>query len=526
MELPQPRPIGTEGKKPTHDFLSLYSHSSFPDPRPSQGNFLKTHDFLQPLERGGGKNGAVGEKTVDVTKVETPSPPSPSPSVEHILPGGIGTYTISHISNFSQHGLKTEQTVGTVIRASSAERNGEINKANSSSNSISGGVFAFWEESSVKEKGRKVKDIVQGQVIREGTEKLGQWSSETPFLHSSNSFNSLSTSKPAAQKSQSFMEMMKSGRGLQEDDEDDDDEFANSSKKSSSSLKDGKSGEQKANTPRSKHSATEQRRRSKINDRQVIEYIQYLQEKVNRYETSYQGWNQEPAKLTPWRNGQAPGDNVVDHSQALKSGPGSGPTIIFNGKFDDNISPNPTMLANAQNPVEPGLSTSATYKAIDHHAELSSKSGSMPISMQPNMFSTAVQPQQLPISDGENMVSQSHSQLWPIRPCPTACPIASDTVNEQEEMQIEGGTISLAGVYSQGLLNNLTQALQSSGVDLSQASIAVQVDVGKRAMTRLNALTSGTKEDENPSSNRAMPYSRVESSGEDSDQSRKRIRTA
>lgn len=33
---------------------------------------------------------------------------------------------------------------------------------------------------------------------------------------------------------------------------------------------DVKSSDQKANTPRSKHSATEQRRRSKINDRQVF----------------------------------------------------------------------------------------------------------------------------------------------------------------------------------------------------------------------------------------------------------------
>lgn len=33
---------------------------------------------------------------------------------------------------------------------------------------------------------------------------------------------------------------------------------------------DGNSSDQKANTPRSKHSATEQRRRSKINDRQVF----------------------------------------------------------------------------------------------------------------------------------------------------------------------------------------------------------------------------------------------------------------
>jgi hypothetical protein len=36
---------------------------------------------------------------------------------------------------------------------------------------------------------------------------------------------------------------------------------------------DGKSTDQKPNTPRSKHSATEQRRRSKINDRQVLANI-------------------------------------------------------------------------------------------------------------------------------------------------------------------------------------------------------------------------------------------------------------
>lgn len=33
---------------------------------------------------------------------------------------------------------------------------------------------------------------------------------------------------------------------------------------------------------------------------QVIEYIQFLQEKLQMYEQSYQGWNQEPTKLIPW----------------------------------------------------------------------------------------------------------------------------------------------------------------------------------------------------------------------------------
>lgn len=34
----------------------------------------------------------------------------------------------------------------------------------------------------------------------------------------------------------------------------------------------------------------------------VIEYIQFLQEKLQMYEGSYEGWSQEPAKLLPWVN--------------------------------------------------------------------------------------------------------------------------------------------------------------------------------------------------------------------------------
>ena len=33
---------------------------------------------------------------------------------------------------------------------------------------------------------------------------------------------------------------------------------------------------------------------------QVIEYVQYLQEKVQKYEGSYQNWGGEPTKLIPW----------------------------------------------------------------------------------------------------------------------------------------------------------------------------------------------------------------------------------
>jgi len=33
---------------------------------------------------------------------------------------------------------------------------------------------------------------------------------------------------------------------------------------------------------------------------QVIEYVQFLQEKVQKYESSYPGWSDENAKLMPW----------------------------------------------------------------------------------------------------------------------------------------------------------------------------------------------------------------------------------
>lgn len=42
-------------------------------------------------------------------------------------------------------------------------------------------------------------------------------------------------------------------------------------------------------------------------------------------------------------------------------------------------------------------------------------------------------------------------------------------------------------------MNSLTQELQSSGVDLSQASISVQINVSKSANSGLNAAASNSK---------------------------------
>uniref|UniRef100_A0A5B6Z129 Putative transcription factor BIM1 isoform X1 n=2 Tax=Davidia involucrata TaxID=16924 RepID=A0A5B6Z129_DAVIN len=566
MELPQPRPFGTEGRKPTHDFLSLYSPVQ-QDPRPSQGGYLKTHDFLQ-LERVG-KNNAKEENTVEKTTLEKPPPPAPPPpSVERLLPGGIGTYSISHVPYFNQRVPKPEgSSIFTVAEASRSST--DRNEENSNCSSYTGSDFTLWEESVVK-KGKTRKENITGDihVVRDAGMKIGgQWTtSERPAQSSSNhhrnstTFSSLSSSQPSSvQKNQSLIDIIKSAKGTyeEEDDDDDDEEFVLKKEHSSHytgnlTIKvDGKSTDQKANTPRSKHSATEQRRRSKINDRfqmlreliphsdqkrdkasfllEVVEYIQFLQEKVHKYEGSYQGWNHDPAKLMAWRNNHRPAEGFLDQSRGLSSG--SGPALMFAAKLEENnIGVSPTIPGNVQNHVESDTSTATTFKAMDHHPGLTNKGVPLPVPLQPNIFTPggsngAVAPLAPRLaSDAENTLSQPQSQLWQSSSCTTDSVVASDKMKEQE-LTIESGTISISSVYSQGLLTTLTQALHSSGIDLSQATISVKIDLGKRANSRLSAPTSVIKDDEVPSNNQAMARSRIARSGEESDQALKRLKT-
>nr|XP_009385401.1 PREDICTED: transcription factor BIM2-like isoform X2 [Musa acuminata subsp. malaccensis] len=235
---------------------------------------------------------------------------------------------------------------------------------------------------------------------------------------------------------------------------------------------DGKSGEQKPGTPttpRSKHSATEQRRRCKINDRfqilrdliphsdqkrdkasfllEVIEYIKFLQEKVQKYE-SFPGWNQENEKLMPWSN---------------------------------------------------------------YYATVGRGSGFM-------------QPQERVISDSDNLVSQTQSE-WQSSSCMADCTVSNDMLNEQEELTIDEGTISISSVYSQGLLTTVSQAMASAGVDMSQASISVQINLGRRASRRTtttNMSSAKDRFDHSPINQVIGDSGRPESNIEGSEQAPKR----
>ncbi|CAN6550385.1 unnamed protein product [Malus baccata var. baccata] len=334
--------------------------------------------------------------------------------------------------------------------------------------------------------------------------------------------------------------MRTAAKGNQEEDEYDEEEFGSRKEgpSSNSNSKDAKNND-KASAIRSKHSVTEQRRRSKINERfqilrdlipnsdqkrdtasfllEVIEYVQYLQEKVHKYEGSYQGWSPEPTKLMPWRNSHWRVQSFVGNPQAIKSD--TAPVSPFPGKFDENsISINPNMLGNSTpNPVESDPSRDVASKIVDRQPEMVNKGIPQPMplpNITPSVRSDGVLAHSL-----QGQISDAQSTQ-----CPTTS--ASDALSQHEELTVEGGTISISSVYSQGLLNSLSQVLQTAGVDLSQASISVQIDLGNRASRGLSSGTPASKDNENPhSSNQTMAHFRDAGSGEDSDQAHKRLKT-
>ncbi|KAE8693956.1 Transcription factor BIM1, putative isoform 2 [Hibiscus syriacus] len=527
MELPQSRPFGAEGRKPTHDFLSLYSHSSVEqDPRPpSQGAYLKTRDFLQ-LEQQGNQI-AKKETVVEVASVEKP----PLPLVGRILPGEIGAYSISHISYFNPRAPKAEGAVFTVAEGSSTERNDE----NSNCSSYTGSGFTLWEESAGK-KGKTGKENAgETPFVIESAGKVGQCAttsldkgSQSSTNNHPKSFSCLSSSQPSSkQKSQTFMEMIKSAKGSSLDDDfEEDDDFILKKESSITTHNigelrvkvDGKSApDQKANTPRFQMLRDIIPNRYQKRDKasfllEVVEYIQFLQEKLNKYEGTYQGWSNGPSKLIPWRSNQRPTENHADQSQAV------------------NGTVNPTVHESAESPIEPPNMSRATtsFRAMDLSPGMMNKTMPFPMSLQPN-FNSALNSvpatqvvSRLP-SDAENSIPQPQTIPCHTGSCATNGSIPNEKQKEQERT-VEGGTISISSAYSQRLLNKLTQGLQTSGLDLSQTSIAVQIELGKRSNCRPSAPASILKGTAAPSVNQGKTRPRV-GCGEDSDQPLKKLKT-
>ncbi|CAN6224802.1 unnamed protein product [Urochloa humidicola] len=494
--------MGIQGNKAAtheHDFLSLYTATAAAakdsrplqlndskSPLPSQGNFfLKTHDFLQPLEKPAGEPPepsppAIGaESRHQQHQQEVAVANDAKQQHELPLPGGVGTFTI----------CPAPVSVARPPEASA------IVKAEPS-------PFVLWGQPAALHPGAR------GHQQQWALPFAGAGQARPPPQQQQLQQQALPDRKGRGGGGGAMESGSRSSGGAGFDD---DDGLA-ARREVSSSLKvrvDRKGGsfsdggtDQRPNTPRSKHSATEQRRRSKINDRfqilrellphsdqkrdkatfllEVIEYIRFLQEKVQKYEATFPEWNQENAKMLPWSNmyfrsfwkneqskGQIPGDSLPDPSQFMRNG--SSPGSNFTGKLnDDNNMVTYAAASGAQDQIETDHMASVCYRSTETPANITN-----------------------------NALSQSQPQWTGPSPVDDGA-VNSEMLNSQQ-LAIEEGTISVSSQYSQELLNSLTHALQSSGVDLSQASISVQINLGKRAVKR-PAAGVPSKEPTNPAS--------------------------
>lgn len=133
------------------------------------GSHLRTHDFLQPLECVGAKE-EISNTTTTVS--EKPPPPAPPP-LQHVLPGGIGTYTISPIPYFHHHHQrvpKPEMSPPMMFTPSAQASGGnernvvdENSNSNCSSYVAAASGFTLWDESASGKKGQTRKENHVGE---------------------------------------------------------------------------------------------------------------------------------------------------------------------------------------------------------------------------------------------------------------------------------------------------------------------------------------------------------------------------
>uniref|UniRef100_A0A2P2JAG3 Uncharacterized protein n=1 Tax=Rhizophora mucronata TaxID=61149 RepID=A0A2P2JAG3_RHIMU len=209
------------------------------------------------------------------------------------------------------------------------------------------------------------------------------------------------------------------------------------------------------------------------------------------------------------KNHYTPTETVMDHPQ------------VKNASAQENSA----LHTDVQNPMEPDPSTAAMYRPVTPAAHFN-------VQAESNMFTAAerssmpTQTLQESLSDAENLVYQMESHPWQGQSCATDCAAPNVTLSGQEDPMGESGSSNFSSAHSQGVLNTLTKALQSSGVDLAQTSISVQINVSKRVNSGTTCTTSSSKAQENQYVNSgAMEQTGVGRSVEATGQAQKRPRT-
>ncbi|KAJ7540307.1 hypothetical protein O6H91_10G008300 [Diphasiastrum complanatum] len=325
----------------THDFLSLYGGmpSHFVEPSPSRGaSSLTTQDLLQPLERGNSPK----YQEPQVLHLEKPTKEE-SLSQHASIPTSVVVDRLRPICMSSQLNLAMEVPQMQLLRL--AGQDGNAQGVRCKTQMSLGAPLPVHEDHLLVESMRS-SDVT---VEQEQVENHRCWSNSrvdyalSDLLYvpkgSSNHGPVDSSYQPIPVLSRHWqrashhplVEVTKRPIKVPSEDEEDEVEGLDHSKeqrkdfhKGENTSRDGKNLDVRASTPRSKHSATEQRRRSKINDRfqmlrnlvphsdqkrdkasfllEVIDYVQMLQEKVRKFEGVEQGRHQERLKNMVWES--------------------------------------------------------------------------------------------------------------------------------------------------------------------------------------------------------------------------------
>lgn len=129
-------------------------------------------------------------------------------------------------------------------------------------------------------------------------------------------------------------------------------------------------------------------------------------------------------------------EGSVEHSQIIRNGT----------SHEDDITINPTMLANAQNSVEANLTASALYRATPNSHMAADEAIAFNMPMQPNLFENAsVQPS----PDAEHCPSQPPSLCWPGKKDTIESEVLSYGRNYLEEMKFSAEEIAISHGYTQ-----------------------------------------------------------------------------
>uniref|UniRef100_A0A0E0GCL0 Uncharacterized protein n=1 Tax=Oryza nivara TaxID=4536 RepID=A0A0E0GCL0_ORYNI len=384
-----------QGEEPAHDFLSLRAGGGSSSPpfqhreeqhssHSSRGYGMEIRRSLRPLELAKQRGRSSGNGTAAGSAVDGASPAG-SDSEEHVLPGGVGTFSIRHAS-------------GTPSREEAGSHGGVRRSA-----------FAF-------------APALHGARMENAHETGGRSGSRAHRA-------------PSTMWQDSAIDQRSIGQtpyeGLKY--------FVNSC-----------------------HTLI--RRETKL-----LSFRRFLQEKVQKYEEADPERNHEDSKSMPWAKVyyRSCWRNTKNTSQV------QGEDLSPSTQDMNNEQYGPKHISAAQPALFNTQSVTSTTTSSSHMATGTPQ----------NLEKNSTPSNQPPWLSMSTMRQESEP--------------GNKMPNKHEKQTLHDENHSISSAYSQGLFNRLTEALKKSGLDPSQANIAVEINLAKRARDNTSD-NSKINEDEEP----------------------------